>query len=243
VLLGINPEAQIVDLSHGIAPQDVWAGALVLRQASRFFPTGTIHVAVVDPGVGSNRRPLLIDAGGTFFIGPDNGIFSLVLGESARHQIVELSNPHYHLIPKSGTFHGRDIFAPVAGYLSLGVPAKDFGEPVENIVKLSWPAVAAVDQELHGEIVYIDRFGNLITNLSDRDLKIDDPASVEIRLGDRVIRGLAKSYADGAGAELIAVVNSWGLLEIAQFSGNAQMKTGANVGDKVYVGKRETRYV
>src|SRR5215208_586879 len=130
VIYSTNPQAKIVDLTHGIAPQSVLAGALMLRHSVNYFPPGTIHVAVVDPEVGSTRKPLLIESNGSFFIGPDNGIWSLALAERDVARVIHLSNRNYHLKPTSATFHGRDIFAPVAAHLSLGTTAEAFGEPL-----------------------------------------------------------------------------------------------------------------
>ena len=139
VLVGINPDCRIIDLSHEVPPQDPMAGALVLRCSAPYFPKGTIHVVVVDPGVGTNRRPLLIESEGHFFIGPDNGVLSFALEGKEVGQIIELSNGIYHLKPTSTTFHGRDIFAPVAAYLSLGIPAQDFGTRVKDFTRLLGP--------------------------------------------------------------------------------------------------------
>ena len=235
VIFGINPKASVIDLSHGIPPQDILAGALVLRYAAPFFPRGTIHVAVVDPGVGSKRRPLLIESEGCFFIGPDNGILSLALEGKKVSSVIELSNTTYHLKPTSATFHGRDIFAPAAAYLSLAIPPQDFGHAVSDFARLAWPEVAKMEGGLAGKIIYIDGFGNLITNVRDRDLSTFRPEELTISVAGATVRGLAPNYSKAEERSYAALINSWGLLEISAFKANAQLLCGAKVGDKVFV--------
>jgi len=242
VILGINPKARIIDLSHGVPAQDLLAGALILRHSVPFFPPGTIHVAIVDPGVGTRRRPLLIEAEGGFFIGPDNGVLSLALEGREVEKMIELSNETYHLRPASATFHGRDIFAPVAGYLSLGIPAQELGAPVSGFVRLPWPEVVWRDDTIQGEIIYIDSFGNLISNISAQDLKGLDPQSLTVSLGKLTIQGLAPNYLTGAERGYVALINSWALLEIALFKRSAHIESGIKTGEKILVRKgREMR--
>lgn len=233
VIAGINPQAQVIDLTHGVPPRDVMAGALVLQNSIRYFPRGTIHVVVVDPGVGSARRPLLIEASGSYFIGPDNGVLSLALAGKSVDRIVALSNRAYHLQPTSTTFHGRDIFAPVAAHLSLGVAVEEFGERAATFTRLTVPAATRSGQNIEGQILYIDAFGNLFTNIREHDLTGLPSDRLDIALGPARIRGLATSYVAARAGELVALVNSWGLLEIAESSGNAARRTGVKVGDKV----------
>jgi len=235
VIFGINPNARIIDLSHGIPPQDLMAGALVLRHSAPFFPRGAIHIAVVDPGVGTKRRPLLIESEGCFYIGPDNGIFSLALEGKEPSQIIELSTETYHLKPTSATFHGRDIFAPIAGYLSLGIQPRDFGELVKTYEKLPWPKVVKTENEIQGEVVYIDGYGNLITNVQEDDLKIFQSESLTVSLSSLVIQGLAANYASGDKRGYTALINSWGLLEISLFKGNVHLQCGVNIGEPVKI--------
>jgi S-adenosyl-L-methionine hydrolase (adenosine-forming) len=235
VIAGIDPQAKIIDLTHGIPSQDIMAGALSLRHSVAYFPPGTIHVAVIDPGVGSARRPLLIESNHTYFIGPDNGVLSLALGDSPTVQVIELGNPKYQLQPTSGTFHGRDIFAPAAAYLSRGVSPAEFGEKLGNFAKLALPKIVRTTNALAGEVIYIDKFGNLFTNIEQRDLTGLASRTLIISLGDLQIRGIAANYACAKSGELIAVLNSWGLLEIAANKGNAANKTGAKVGDNVKI--------
>ena len=165
-----------------------------MRYAVSYFPRGTIHVAVVDPGVGTARRPLLIESDGSYFIGPDNGIFSLTLANKQPIRIVHLSNPNYRLQPTSATFHGRDIFAPAAAHLSLGVDPGDFGTSLESMVELSLPKVSRNERQMNAEIIYIDGYGNLFTNVSEHDLTGLPIDRLMIRCGSLRMMGLAQSY-------------------------------------------------
>ena len=235
VIAGINANARVIDLSHDIPPQDIMAGALVLRHSVRYFPRGTIHVAVIDPGVGGARRPLLIECDDNYFVGPDNGVLSLSLEGQQPQRITHLSNSTYHLQPVSATFHGRDIFAPVAAYLSLGISAPAFGETVENFVQLKIPPIERLAHRIIGEILYIDGFGNLFTNISEHDLTGLTADKPVISLRDATIRGLASNYAAAVEGELVALVNSWGLLEIALYKGSARQRIAAQIGDKVEI--------
>jgi S-adenosylmethionine hydrolase len=235
VIAGINPRAQVVDLTHGIPPQDLLAAALILRHSVCYFPRGTVHVVVVDPGVGSARRPLLIESDGRYLIGPDNGVLSLALQGKPPNSVIHLSNPVYHLQPASATFHGRDVFSPVAAYLSLGIPPPAFGEPIDNFISLALPPVVKTQRWIDGEILYIDGFGNLFTNIRDHDVAGLAPDVLTIRLGAISIHGLAANYSAAREGEFVALVNSWGLLEIAINKGSARQLTQANIGDKVQV--------
>jgi hypothetical protein len=239
VIAGINANARVIDLSHDIPPQDIMAGALVLRHSVPYFPRGAIHVAVIDPGVGSARRPLLVECDGNYFVGPDNGVLSLALAGKQPTRIIHLSNSTYHLQPVRATFHGRDIFAPVAAYLSLGIADVAFGEPVETFVRLNLPEVSRTARGLVGEILYIDRFGNLFTNICARDLTGLTADNLVISLRDTTIRGLVSNYAAAADGEFVALINSWGLLEIAVYKGNAERRATAKVGDKVTLSSAE----
>jgi len=238
VIAGINPQARIIDLSHGGAPQDIMGAALILRHSVNHFPRGSIHVAVVDPGVGGARRPILIEAAGNYFIGPDNGVLSLALGNKAPARIIHLSNANYHRHPVSATFHGRDIFAPVAGHLSLGIDVTAFGEPVQDFTRIAWPGITKSPGGLHGEVVYIDGFGNLFTNVTERELEDLPVDKLVISVGDVVIQGLTANYGAGGKGSCIGLINSWGLLEVAVYQGNAQQHCGARIGDKIYIRTR-----
>jgi len=235
VILGINPNARIVDLSHGIGPQDIRGAALVLKHSAPFFPPATIHVAVVDPGVGTQRRAILIESEGSFFIGPDNGVLSFAVRDKVNNTIIELANERYHLTPKSATFHGRDVFAPVAAHLSLGVPARNLGPTIESYTRLDWPVVMKPADGVQGEIIYIDNFGNLITNVSENDLKSLTRDKLAVTLADVTIHGLASNYAGAEKDEYAALINSWGLLEISCFNDRAHLRSGADIGDPVHI--------
>jgi S-adenosylmethionine hydrolase len=235
IVAGINPQARVIDISHGIPAHDVMAAALTLQHSVGYFPAGTIHVAVVDPGVGSTRRPLLIECGGNYFIGPDNGVLSLATGDSTPARVVQLANSAYQRKPTSSTFHGRDIFAPAAAHLSLGVSPAAFGEMLDDFVKLAVPRSVRRERSIEGEIVYIDNFGNLCTNVREDDLAGLPANRITIVLGAATIRGLAENYASVPEAEFVAVLNSWGKLEIAAYKDNAQKRTGAKIGDRIEV--------
>lgn len=235
VIAGINPQARVIDLSHQVAAQDVMAAALILRFSVAFFPPGTIHVAVVDPGVGTTRQCLLIQSQDAYLIGPDNGVLSLALRDKAPVQIVHLSNPTYHLCPPCATFHGRDIFAPVAAYLSLGVAPTAFGETLNSFERIEWPRVTKSTRGIEGKIIYIDGFGNLFTNIEDRDLRGLPTEQLRISLDGIEIHGLSANYLGGDDGRWIALINSWGLLEIARYKDNAAQRSQARVGDRVSV--------
>ncbi|HEU4344364.1 MAG TPA: SAM-dependent chlorinase/fluorinase [Candidatus Binatia bacterium] len=235
VIFGIHPAARVVDLSHGLPPQDVMAAALVLKHAAPYFPAGTIHVAVVDPGVGSARRPILIESGGSYFVGPDNGVLSLAVESDKSARVFHLSNPAYHLRPTSATFHGRDIFAPAAAHLALRVSPEALGESLDGFAKIPWPRVAASELGIEGEILYIDGFGNLFTNIRESELVALPNKNLIVRVGALVIDGIARNYSERKPGDYLALINSWGLLEIAINQGNAQQASRAKRGDKVKI--------
>jgi S-adenosylmethionine hydrolase len=231
VILGLNPEAVLVDLTHDLPPQDLVAGALVLAAAAPYFPPGTIHLAVVDPGVGSSRRALAARGGGQFWVGPDNGLFHLVFQASPQLTIVSLENPAYFLPRVSATFHGRDIFAPVAAHLSLGVELPRFGPPVADPASLNIPEPQFLPEAVWGEVIYVDRFGNLVSNLAAADLKDWlGGRNFSLRVGPLNLEGLARTYAEAAPGEFLALEGSHGYLEIACALDNAARRLGAQVG-------------
>lgn len=231
----INPRAQVVDLTHGIRPQDIMAGALTLRHAVPYFPRGTIHVAVVDPGVGGARRAILIQSAGNYFVGPDNGVLSLAVAGASPNHVVELSNAAYQLKATGSTFHGRDIFAPAGAHLSLGVPPEAFGAQLSSFVELCLPEVRRDGRRWESEIIYIDGYGNLFTNLGEGDLTGVPAGDICIAVGSTMIEGIKKSYDTVEAGRLVAVWNSWGLLEVAVNTGSAQQLCNAKIGDRVIV--------
>jgi S-adenosyl-L-methionine hydrolase (adenosine-forming) len=232
VIATINPQVRVIDVTHGIPPQDVMAAALTLRHAVKYFPLGTIHVVVVDPGVGGTRRPLLIESAGNYFIGPDNGVLSLAVAGNPQ-RVVQLANPQYQLKPTGTTFHGRDIFAPAAAHLALGAPIANFGERLSSIIALKVPQAARAQNRLDGEIVYIDGYGNLFTNITEHDLTGLPSDRLSIAIGSTTVLGLVPSYDTVKAQDLAALVNSWGMLEVAAYKANAQQKCNAKIGDKI----------
>ena len=234
VILGINPDAHIADLNHGLPPQGLMATALSLGASVPFFPRDTIHLCVVDPGVGSERKPLAIDADGYLFVGPDNGIFTLAVNTTKVRKIIELTDNQYHLKPTSRTFQGRDIFAPVAAHLSLGTPIQELGHPVNDFIRLPWPGVNKNKDGIEGEILYLDGFGNMITYIYESELAIPSEKAI-VSFGNHTIRGLSSHYSSGEKKHYLALINSWGLVEIAIYKGNAHLSSQAKVGDRVKI--------
>jgi S-adenosyl-L-methionine hydrolase (adenosine-forming) len=232
VILGINREANVVDLTHQVPSFDILEAAFTLARSYAYFPNGTIHVAVVDPGVGSARRPILASTGRAHFIGPDNGIFSLIYEREASVVVRHLTAWRYFLDPVSQTFHGRDIFAPVAAWLSGGVPPDQLGERITDPVRLAIATPERGDDGvIRGAVIHIDKFGNLITSLTPADF----PPGRRFRLllNGREVRRLVTDYAAGAPGELLAIAGSAGFLEIAANQGSAAAILGAERGSAV----------
>ena len=217
VVLGINNEAVITDITHGIPKYDIFKAAYTLRGFYKYFPQGSIHVVVVDPGVGSERRPIIVQTQESIFIGPDNGVFSFVLKESKSVNVFEITNSEFMLEDLSSTFHGRDIFAPVAAHLSLGVDIQDFGEVLKNPISLEIRKPELKGDEIVGEVIYVDSFGNLVTNIPGDLLK----GYSKVQLGELIIDSVAGSYQDVARGNLLAIIGSSGLLEISINQGSA----------------------
>jgi len=234
------PQAQIVDITHDIGPQDIWEAAFTLRATYGNFPKGTIHLAVVDPGVGSGRRPIIVVTESYYFVGPDNGLFSLVYRDAERLRVHHVTSSHYFIQNPGPTFHGRDIFAPVAGWLTKGIPSGHFGEEITDFVKLNVPVPKRTDSVIDGHIVHVDRFGNLISNITYKDLQACFPEGsplgpFTITLGGKEIKGLKKFYAEAAQGEAAAIINSNGHLEIFLFRQNARTGLTSKRGDAVRV--------
>ncbi len=257
VALGINPGVRLVDLTHRIEPQNVAQGAFVLGVSYRYFPADAIHVAVIDPGVGTNRRPILLQTPRGSFIAPDNGLLSRVMAdylpdspESVRTvpvppalQAFHLTNPDYWLHPVSSTFHGRDVFTPVAAHLSLGVGPESLGEPTAELTWLPFPRARVTPEGLRGEIIYCDVYGNLISNIPATLLEGRELGEVRIR--GRSIPRLSATFLDidnsaqalepGRGPELIALFGSHGYLEVAVPNGSAARVLSAGPGEPLTV--------
>jgi S-adenosylmethionine hydrolase len=235
VILGIAPTATIVDISHEIAPQDVREAAYTLYAAYPYFPQGTVHVVVVDPGVGSQRRAIALRTPRATFVAPDNGVLSYVIAGERAEEIVDLTNPRYHLSPVSRTFHGRDIFAPAAAHLARGIPLAQLGALLTEIIAFPLPRPQVrPNGTIVGQVIHVDRFGNLITSIVPKDLA-DHPLLREgiIQIKGHSIRGIANTYAEGTTAKLLALIGSSDHLEIAVASGSASKTLKARVGDEV----------
>ena len=233
VIHGIASNATVIDLTHEIPPGDIRAAAFALAVSYRFFPIPTVHVAVVDPGVGSSRRALAVETEGHVFVGPDNGVLSWALRREKIRGARFLENPDYFLKPISRTFHGRDIFAPVAAHLSCGVSIKKLGAEARDFVRLDWPEPKQTARGLRGEVIYIDRFGNAITNLEAASLPKRGP--LEVVLTGKRLCPVAQFYQAVAPGRPVAVEGSSGFLELAINSGNAARSLGIQVGSAVLV--------
>lgn len=237
VILGICPGAQLVDLSHDIAPQDVLEGALCLEAAVRYFPPETIHLAVVDPGVGSARRGLAIRASGQSFVGPDNGLLSLAveLGGGPT-EAVELTNRAYRLAALSRTFHGRDLFAPAAAHLAMGVPLARFGSAVGDPERLSPPRARSEEGRVLGQVIGVDRFGNLVTSVTEADLAgLGEPRALVVEVAGVGVGAPVAAYSDAPPGGAGAVVGSTGRLEVFVREGSARSALGCGRGAPVLV--------
>ncbi|MGD0569754.1 MAG: SAM-dependent chlorinase/fluorinase [Candidatus Sulfotelmatobacter sp.] len=239
VILDIVPEAQIIDICHSVQAFDVLDGALTISQAYSYFPNRTVHVVVVDPGVGTARRPILASCDKYHFVAPDNGVLSLVYAREQRMHVRHITSEHYYLQPVSNTFHARDIFAPVAAYLAKEVDALKFGDEVEDYVRFNAPKPKAVDgNRLRGVVLKVDRFGNLITNITPQDapgLFGTGGKPFKIVVGSREITEIHNAYAEGAPGEVIGILGSMGFLEIAANRGAAAQLTGASKGTDVSI--------
>ena len=235
VVLGINPRAVIVDLTHEIPPADIRAGAFALMAGCRYFPKGTVHVAVVDPGVGSRRRAITVQTANYLFAGPDNGVLSWALANEKIKAIRQLENPKYFLKTISRTFHGRDIFAPVAAHLSRGLALKELGRELKDFIRLPWPEPTEQHGEIRGEIVYIDHFGNGITNITAGQVSGRRMVTCEV-IGKRKVRcALAAFYGAAPSKSPVAVMGSSGFLEIAVNGGSAVKQFGLKPGNAIIV--------
>lgn len=235
-ILKVNPRCLVIDVAHRIEPQDVLRAAFVLKNTYPYYPTGTVHVVVVDPGVGTRRRPVILQKGGHFFVGPDNGVFTFVLSASGKTAGYEITKREFFLSPLSETFHGRDLFAPVAGHLSLGQDPKRLGVRAAGFARAEWPRPQLKGGKLLGRILFSDSFGNLITNISREEygpLIAGRPLRIKGK-GWR-IDGLHRTYGQGKTGQAVALFGSSGLLEIAVYRGSAKKDLGLKPGDRLIV--------
>lgn len=236
VILNINPKVRIVDITHAIPPQDVHSAAFLLDSTYRYYPDGTIHVIVVDPGVGSRRRGIICQTDTAYFVCPDNGILSYVLGNDTAHRLVALSNSDYWLPEVSNTFHGRDIFAPVAAHLSRGISLSQFGDTVNNVARQPVHIPQVTKTAIVGSVIWVDHFGNLITNLScDMLESFGMDSGYVIRAGSAEIRQLNSAYADSEKGECLAIIGSSGFLEISVNQGSAAHVLGLKRNDEIEI--------
>ena len=235
VILGIAPRAPVVDITHEIPPGDIRAAAFALLASYRFFPRGTIHLVVVDPGVGSARQAIAVQTTNFTFLGPDNGVLSWALAQEQIKAIRRLDDERYFLRPVSHTFHGRDIFAPVAAHLSRGSPCHRLGKSLKDYVRLPWPAPTKGHGEIRGEVIYIDHFGNAITNISAEALAFLRQSAHGIFAGRKRLCSLERFYQAVPAGKPVAVIGSTGFLEVAVNGGSAAQSLGLKTGDRVTV--------
>lgn len=241
VIWGICPEAQIADVSHMIGAQDVREATLILARSAPYFPQGSIHLVVVDPGVGTARRPMAAQVGASYYVGPDNGTITLWLerrraaGEDAR--FVHLNREVYWRPDVSHVFHGRDIFAPVAGHLAAGIPLEELGSPITDPVLLQLPRPRRVSGGLEGEIIHIDHFGNVASNIMLEDLEAATRqiGDVEVQLGVTQISGLVKTFGEGAPGATVALFGSTGNLIVSVVNGNAAAQLKVQMGQAIRI--------
>ena len=239
VILSIEPEAEIIDICHSVQAFDVLDGALSISQAYSYFPSGTVHMVVVDPGLGTARRPIVVTSERHHFVAPDNGVLSLIYQREDRLSVRHVTGEHYFLQPVSQTFHGRDIFSPVAAYLAKGVDPMKFGDEVTDFVRFSAPKPKPANEHtLRGVVLKVDRFGNLITNITPQDAPMlfgANPSGFKIVLGSREITEIKESYAQGTPGEVFVILGSMGFLEIAANRGAAAQLLGVGKGTEVNI--------
>ncbi len=235
IILGICPKAVIVDISHEVEKFDIRMGAYILASASSYFPKGTVHVAVVDPEVGTARRCLIVQTKRSFFVGPDNGVLILAAEKEGIVGVYEITSPKYMLSRVSSTFHGRDVFAPVAAHLCQGVSPVDFGAMIKDFVKPKFAKVKFLKGKVAGEVLHVDRFGNIVTNIREEALsclEAKDFARVNINQRETQLK-LGKSYAEAKLNESLVLIGSQGYIEIAKYKGNASEEFNAKPSDKI----------
>jgi len=239
VILNIAPEAEVVDICHSVQAFDVLDGALAIAQAYPYFPVGTIHVVVVDPGVGTARRPIILSTEREYFVAPDNGVLSMIYAREERIRVRHVTGEHYFLQPVSQTFHARDVFAPVAGWLAKGVDSGKFGEEISDFVRFQAPKPKAVDgNTLRGVVLKVDRFGNLVTNFMPQDVPAlfkPTPPAFKIVVGKREITEIHTTYSEGSPNEVFAILGSMGYLEIASNRAAAAQAIGVGKGSEVTI--------
>lgn len=228
VILNLLPNARIIDITHAIEPQDIRQAALVLESAHSYFPKNTVHLVVVDPQVGSERRPIAVKTKSAVFVGPDNGVLTPVIDSASK--VYELTKSNYFLKSPSFTFHGRDVFAPAVAWIAKGTPLSKMGQKISDPHILEFPQPRVQENTITGEIIYIDRFGNCISNISGEFLRALKTESMTLRIGNRRIHGVASHYSQLKSKEIGCLMNSWDRLEIFCRDDNAQNKLKCRVG-------------
>lgn len=239
VILKVNPDVTIVDITHEVAPFDLLDGALAISSAYSYFPPRSIHVVIVDPGVGTERRPLLVSGQNQYFIAPDNGVLSGVFEKEQNFLVRHLTSEHYFLQPVSRTFHGRDVFAPVAGWLSKHWQPGSMGEEITDFKRFALPKPKEADGGLKGVVLKVDSFGNLMTNFRAEDLpsEASEKGAVKLQVGAHPVSRLVPTFASGNAGEAVAFVGSSGYVEIAVNKGSASKTLGIGRGTPVLLAK------
>lgn len=235
VMLSLNPAVQFVDITHEVPPQDVFRGAWLLAEAAPYYPAGTIHLAVVDPGVGTDRACAAAKLGDQFFVAPDNGLLGIVSRRLPVVEVVRLERPDYRRTVVSKTFHGRDILAPAAAHLSLGVPLRELGPRIEAVQSLPFPEVARGEDHVEGCVIWVDDFGNLVTNIRPENLPDAALGNAVVTCGDRRVCDWVNTYAERPVGSHVVLFGSSDYLEIAVVQGNAAADLGARPGTPVRV--------
>jgi S-adenosyl-L-methionine hydrolase (adenosine-forming) len=243
VIASTSQKAMVVDISHAIASGDIRAGAFALAASYKYFPRGTVHVAIVDPGVGSNRRAIAVQTERYFFVGPDNGVLSFALHGEKIKAVRALENETYFLRPVSQTFHGRDVFAPVAAHLARGLAIAKLGHVATNFVRLDWAELKRRGESIEGEVIYVDKFGNTITNIPAASITSHRRQQLDVFKGRTRMCALATHYQAVPKGQAVAVPGSSGYLEIAVNGGDASAILGLGVGDRVAVRSVTSRSV
>lgn len=241
VILGIAPDAKIVDISHAVEPQNIQAAAHILKRQVFYFPAGTVHVVVVDPGVGTQRRPIAAQVGPQRFVGPDNGVFSPLYERAEKEnwevKIVHLNNPEFWLDTISSIFHGRDIFSPVGAHWAAGTELESLGEVIDDPVRFETPIPERTENGVMGEVVYIDHFGNISTNIHKSDMMglDEDLAKVKVRVSGFEIKGMVNTFGERPAGEIVALYSSTDYLIVSEVNGSAVKRLKTKLGDKFEV--------
>lgn len=243
VIFSIAPQVEIIDLTHEVPPQDILSGQIILDDSVPYFPAGTIHIAVVDPGVGTTRRPIAARLGEQYFVGPDNGLITPLLERAEADrlpvEIVRLTDPTYWLKDVSNVFHGRDIFAPVAAHIAAGVPLFEMGEQINDPVRLEMPEPVFLDNGWRGQVIQVDHFGNLATNL--KAFHLDGMGAVAVYAAGKEIHGVSRTFGDGKPGDLLAIIDSSNRLSVCVVNGSAARAIPAGMGAVIEVRSVKTK--